>query len=489
MPFHSYLFVLCFLPVTVSVYYILRRTGKYILPVFFLLIMSLCFYYSGDGGHPSHLIFLAADILANYTVYLLLQRSYARHPGAVLWRKILLFCAVAGNLSFLLLFKYFNFFADVSNALFRTQFPMLSISVPLGISYITFGQIAFIADTYRQDISGCNFMEYALFTLFFPKVSSGPITRCREFVPALQGIKNGRIDWDRLAGGLYLFGMGLGKKALIADHIGKFVDYGYGNINSLSTFQTWLVVIAYSFRIYFDFSGYSDMAIGIARILDLELPVNFRSPYQSASIVEFWKRWHITLTGFLTAYLYIPLGGNRRGKIRTVLNILIVFCLSGLWHGASLTFVLWGFVHGIGQVVTREFGAYFKKVPRLIGCAFTFIFVTLAWVLFRAETLTDAALVYRKLIGICGVQENMELYTNLQIPLIHNIAGGGLPGWIDAVIVLAVIAVIVFFGRSAEERSHSLHYKAGEGLWLIIVIAASIFTFSSGVNSYIYSGF
>lgn len=228
------------------------------------------------------------------------------------------------NLTALLYFKYCNFFIDNINTLFKTDLEIRNIALPLGISFITFQQIAFLIDAYRKEMPEYGLLEYALFVLFFPHIISGPIILHRDFMPLLSEGKK-KIYWGRIASGIYMFAIGLGKKTLIADIFARAANWGYGNITALNSTSALFVSIAYSIQIYFDFSGYSDMAIGISRIFQMDLPINFNSPYKATNILEFWDRWHITLTRFLSKYLYIPLGGNRKGKARTYLNTMIVF--------------------------------------------------------------------------------------------------------------------------------------------------------------------
>lgn len=270
------------------------------------------------------------------------------------WGKIFLAAGISINLAALFYFKYYNFFIGNVNVLFKADLEIRNIVLPLGISFVTFQQIAFLADAYRKETPDYALWQYALFVLFFPHIISGPIILHNDFMPLLNGDRK-KADWEQFASGIYTFAMGLGKKVLIADMFAEAVDWGYGNIAALNSTSAVFVSIAYSIQIYFDFSGYSDMAVGISRMLRLDLPINFNSPYKAATILEFWDRWHITLTRFFSKYLYIPLGGNRKGNLRTCLNTMAVFLCSGLWHGANWTFVLWGILHGIFYDFNKAF--------------------------------------------------------------------------------------------------------------------------------------
>lgn len=340
MIFNSYIFIFLFLSLVIFGYFFLNATRKYQLALVFLCIMSFIFY---GYLHPAYLFFIFGSILFNYFVYFLLKNNnWQNENTGKHFRKIILLIAIAANLSVLLYFKYFNFFVDNINLIFKCNLQIRKLLFPLGISFITFQQIAFVVDAYCDEVPRYNFLQYTLFISFFPRLSAGPIVMHSELIPLFAEEKRKKINWDNFADGLYMFCMGLGKKVLIADMFGNAVDWGYSHIFELNTTSALFVTIAYTVQIYFDFSGYSDMAIGISRMLNLNLPVNFNSPYKSITIIDFWDRWHITLTRFLTKYLYIPLGGSRNGKIRTTVNTLLVFLCSGLWHGASWTFIMWG---------------------------------------------------------------------------------------------------------------------------------------------------
>lgn len=486
MLFNSYIFCLFFLPIVVIAFYAVRKTGRYLLTIVFLLCVSLAFYGYASKEHPKHFLLFVAGMGVNYLVYRLFE--YMRKQGKMpLPGKGLLLFAICGNLGILLLFKYYNFFVGNVNMIFHTELGKMELAAPLGISFLTFTQIAFVVDAYRGEIPGCSFLEYAAYTAFFPRVSSGPITRYQELGGLLKKLKDKKTDWNWIASGIYLFSMGLGKKVLLADFLGSMVDWGYSNVEALNAPEAFLVMVGYSFQLYFDFSGYSDMAIGISRILNLDLPINFNSPYQSATIIEFWKRWHITLTGFLTRYLYIPLGGNRKGKLRTCINTLIVFLCSGLWHGANWTFIFWGLLHGLFMILSRRVSAVFDKIPLVLNKAFTFLFVSLAWILFRSDSFSAAGKMYRALFrGGQGAGE--ELYRQLWLPLWRDAFGWSIPVWIDTIIVFLFSGFLIFFCKNAEERSRTLHYGIFEGAAVIMVFILSIFTFS-GASSYIYAGF
>ncbi|MCI2058862.1 MAG: MBOAT family protein [Oscillibacter sp.] len=303
-----------------------------------------------------------------------------------------IFAAAAGyHIAVLLYFKYTGFF---------TAGAYSPAWAPLGLSFFTFQQLWFLkevwAGTYsRQQLRTLTPMRYGLFSLFFPTVSSGPILRPGDFFPQLSGGKFLHPDWRDGAAGLYAIALGMGKKVLLADSLAVVVNNGWSAPETLNAPEAWLVILGYTLQLYFDFSGYCDIAAGAARLLGLRLPQNFDSPYRALSVGEFWRRWHITLTSFLRECVYFPLGGSRRGKGRTYVNILLVFLLSGLWHGAGWTFLLWGALHGLAQAGERAWGGRREKLPAALRWGLTFLFVNLAWVFFRAPDVGAAGALLR----------------------------------------------------------------------------------------------
>lgn len=406
MLFNSYIFIFLFFPLCLLGYYGLIHRKKKRAAQFFLLAMSFWFY-----GHfqLNYLLIMLFSIVVNYCFHRLLSKK----PSGKL-----LFCAVAVNLGVLFYFKYYDFFVENINAFTGSSFALRHVLLPLGISFFTFQQIGFVVDTYRGEVKDCDMLSYALFVAFFPQLIAGPIVTQSEMLPQFSGMGEKKFDWEKFARGYSLFVMGLFKKVILADTLGAGVDYGYTNIALLGRWDALVVIIAYSLQLYFDFSGYCDMARGIGRMLGLEIPVNFNSPYRAVNIVDFWKRWHITLNRFFTSYVYIPLGGNRRGKGRMYLNFLLVFFLSGVWHGAGWNFIVWGMLHGVLYVLTRWYLE--KKAPgrgqskavgrrdeesrgtkrltyspgrmimTLVSRLVLFLYVSIAWVYFRAADIAQA---------------------------------------------------------------------------------------------------
>ena len=344
----------------------------------FLLLMSLWFY---GYFNPKYLILITFSVAFNYGTYILLCKNR---------KKIGLYIGLTVNIALLLYFKYMDFFIASINRICKTDFNLLHIVLPLGISFFTFQQISFLVDSYKGEVPKYSILHYASYVTYFPQLIAGPIVTHAELIPQFMDTEKKKLNWENLAKGIYLFTLGLSKKILIADTFGKVVDWGYSNYSNLYSAEAIIVILAYTFQIYFDFSGYCDMAIGIAKMMNIELPVNFNSPYKAFTITEFWDRWHITLTRFFTNYVYIPLGGNRKGAIRTYLNIFIVFFISGFWHGAGINFILWGICHGLFSIITRKFKNFFERLHPALCWMITFSFINLTWVFFRAESCKQA---------------------------------------------------------------------------------------------------
>lgn len=381
MLFNSYIFTLVFLPLCLAGYFGLNRLGRYTLAQFFLFGMSLWFY---GYFHPSYLVIMVGSIVGNYLFTLLLAKL--RRPMA---RKAAMVTAVLLNLGVLFYFKYFDFFLANVNRLIGTSFSGLNVMLPLGISFFTFQQVGYIVDAYRGELRRYPFVQYACFVSYFPQLIAGPIVTHDELIPQFLDESKKHFQWENFAQGLYMFALGAAKKVLLADTFGKVSAWGFGDVLGLDTTNAILVALAYTIQIYFDFSGYCDMATGMARMMNIDLPMNFNSPYKALTIGEFWDRWHMTLTRFLTKYIYFPLGGSRKGAVRTYCNILIVFLASGLWHGAAYTYILWGLVHGILSIIGRRWKGWFQSLHPALSWGLTFSMIVLTMSLFRSNTVTD----------------------------------------------------------------------------------------------------
>lgn len=380
--FNSYIFVLLFLPLSIVGYFAINKLsltwGKT-----WLLGMSLWFY---AYFNIVYLPIIIISILVNYCINLLIRNTREN----IRFRKLYLITAVILNIGALFYYKYYDFFISNINIAFRSDFNLHHLILPLGISFFTFQQIGYIIDGYNGEVPDYGFLDYALFVTFFPQLIAGPIVTHAEMIQQFDDPTKKRLDPINFAPGLMAFSAGLAKKVLLADTFGNAVNMGYANLNALHSTDSVLLILFYTFQIYFDFSGYCDMAVGIGLMFNIKMPINFNSPYKAMTISDFWKRWHMTLTRFFTRYVYIPLGGNRKGKPRAYLNVFIVFLVSGLWHGANWTFVLWGALHGVLTIVDRIFAKLIGRVAAPVKWFITFAFVNLLWVFFRANTLSDA---------------------------------------------------------------------------------------------------
>ena len=376
----SYSFIFIFLPAVLILYHIANSRRLYTLGKVVLLVSSLFFYALLTPGTKG-LAALIISILVSYAI-----ATYGlsdRIPSSI--RRLLLVLGIILSVGFLIYCRYLSYINDILVRAGGSQLTFTAVVVPVGISYFTFSQIAYLVDSYRDPDLKYSLLDYSLFVSFFPKITVGPIALTTEMIPQFNDELRKSVDYDKMAKGLYRFTLGLAKKLLLADNLGKFADIGYANIANLGTFNALLVILSYTLQIFFDFSGYCDLASGICLMLGLDLCENFDAPYRSLSIVEFWKRWHISLTRFFRNYMYIPMGGNRKGKVRTIFNNLFIFLVSGLWHGAATHFVLWGGIHGVGIVISRYISPVTKKLPKAIRWFVTFAFVNLAWVFFRAD--------------------------------------------------------------------------------------------------------
>lgn len=375
-----------------------------------LAAASLFFY---GWWNPGYVGLLLVSVIFNYTLGMWIAK--ARVQQKILARKHLLVFAVSVNLLLLSYYKYANFFLTSIDYLVDTQWSFDNILLPLGISFFTFTQIAFLVDTYRGEVKEYNFAHYGLFVTYFPHLIAGPVLHHKEMMPQFALRSTYTLHLENIAIGLSFFAIGLFKKVVLADGVSPYVTpvFAY-HANEVVTFPVaWGGVLAYTFQLYFDFSGYSDMAIGLSYLIGVKLPLNFDSPYKAINIVDFWRRWHMTLSRFLRDYLYIPLGGNKKGKMRRYINLMVTMLLGGLWHGAGWTFVIWGGLHGVYLVINHGWSAFRKALGqrmenptwwgRVSGRFITFVAVVVAWVFFRADNIDIAFALLKSMAGLNGM--------------------------------------------------------------------------------------
>lgn len=486
MLFNSYIFILFFLPVTLLLYFGLNRLGREQEAKWALVGMSLWFY---GYFHVTYLLLITGSILFNF----LCSRGICRQK-AVSGRKLLLTAGILVNAGIIFYFKYFNFFLENVNMLFHMDIALGRILMPLGISFFTFQQISYLVDSYRGETEGYSFVDYALFVTFFPQLVAGPIVLHSEMIPQFLDASRKRLDQDKLARGIHIFAIGLFKKVMIADVLGRGVTWGYANPEAMTAVDVAVVSVLYILQLYFDFSGYCDMACGIANMFHFDLPLNFNSPYKATSISEFWQRWHMTLTRFLRTYIYFPLGGSRKGELRTAVNIMVVFLVSGIWHGAAWTFVLWGVLHGIANVLYRLFRNIWEKFPKFLRWLMTFTFFDLTCIVFRSESLAEAGVLFGKLCGPWEWRMSEGLWSQFNLLEFTYVEDHVAPlgAMIDRfpaahlVIVLAAALFVALVPRNCHEKQFVPN--KGNALGSVILLVWSIVSLS-GLTTFLYFNF
>lgn len=412
MLFNSYAFIFIYLPITFFGFFWLAR-HSHRAAAGWLAIASLAFY---AYWNVTFVGLLLGSVVFNYALGWMIGHSLNDRVAATPKSKALLVLAIASNLALLGYYKYANFFIDSANQFFGAQLPFAHIVLPLGISFFTFTQIAFLVDTYRGIVKEYNFVHYLLFVTYFPHLIAGPVLHHKQMMPQFAESTSYRLHVENIAVGLTIFSIGLFKKVMLADNIAGYANPFFSAAHEgvpLGFFESWAGALAYTLQLYFDFSGYSDMAIGLSRMFNVKLPLNFNSPYKAWNIIEFWRRWHMTLSQFLRDYLYFPLGGNRRGPIRRYANLLITMLLGGLWHGAGWTFVIWGGLHGLYLMMNHAWLGARKRwgldaskptrTGRVAGVALTFGAVMVGWVFFRADSFSAALSMLRGMAGFHGV--------------------------------------------------------------------------------------
>lgn len=398
MLFNSFLFLLAFLPIVVLGYWLIARMTRPVIAIAWLAVASYLFYLSGERVYPW---MLAGSIALNFLV----GQRIALAEGVA--RRTWLTIGVVADLALLGGYKYLGFVGDQLGGLGVSGASDWGMVLPIGISFFTFTQIAYLVDVAARKTNSPDLLRYGLFVSYFPHLIAGPILHNKEMLPQFERPGARHVASD-LYSGLAMLSIGLAKKVLIADGCGQVASGVFASAgDGVSFFVAWVGAIAYTLQIYFDFSAYSDMAVGVSRMLGIELPINFNSPYKATSIIEFWRRWHITLSRFLRDYVYIPLGGNRKGEARRFVNLFATMLIGGAWHGAGWTFILWGAMHGAAQTLAHGWRAVSKTtrlpaIPPLLGWALTMVFVVLAWVPFRAPTLAVALDLWRGMAGLQG---------------------------------------------------------------------------------------
>ena len=529
MLFNSYIFILFFLPTTVSIYFLINKYKKNQdnkLDLWWLFGMSLWFY---GYSNPIYLILILSSICVNFwiTGKITLNRRSTCLKRAKYW----MLSGVLFNLALIFYFKYYDFFITNMNVLFQEDWTLKNLALPLGISFFTFQQVSYVVDCYREKkLVQYKFIEYAAYVTFFPQLVAGPIVMHSELVPQMQDKAKKKMDFENMSQGLYALALGLGKKVLIADTLSKIVSVGYADISSLNRISAIVIMVSYTLQIYFDFSGYCDMALGMSKMFNIELPFNFNSPYKAKTVSEFWARWHMTLTRFFTHYVYIPMGGSRKGKIRTYLNTMIVFLLSGIWHGANWTFILWGIIHGAFMTMEKvikdllginkksyakngsvnserndsqtiddkKIGIMIRKgcnvFRKILGSIYVFIFVNLTWVLFRAESIEQAKIFFIRLkVSGGGIASNIieKVGDLVEIRMLYRLGFGRIMEqyrYLPCTLILVILWIAVFFMKNTQEKIRSKKYGVMRSLVTIFLIVWSVISLSD-VSEFLYFNF
>jgi D-alanyl-lipoteichoic acid acyltransferase DltB (MBOAT superfamily) len=380
-------------------------------------------------------------------------------------KKQILIIGVSFNIFILGYFKYSDFFIENFNTLLNANTPLLHLALPLAISFFTFQQIAYLVDSYREETKDYSFIDYMLFVTFFPQLIAGPIVHHKEMIPQFTNIKNHLLNYENISKGIFIFSIGLFKKVIIADTFSTWATSGFDIAPTLNFFEAWSTSLSYTFQLYFDFSGYTDMAIGLALLFNIHLPVNFNSPYKARNIQDFWRRWHITLSRFLKEYIYIPLGGNRKGERRIYINLILTFLIGGIWHGAGWTFIFWGLLHGIALSFHRLWSKLSITLPLWLAWFVTFNFINISWIFFRAKEWEDALKVLKGMFGQTAFILPSALENKFLILKEHNIGFGS---WLaniqgdlsTAITILLTFFLILLFKNSMEKLHHfQLNYR------------------------------
>lgn len=498
MLFNSYIFIFIFLPVVLLGWYGLNKLNHPCISLVFLSLMSLVFY---GYSNPSYLLIIISSILINYALSFLFEKI-----KTLFQRKLLLLLGLSFNLGLLFVFKYYDFFIENVNAVFKTEFTLKHILLPLGISFFTFQQLSFIIDRYRGKAGHYSFVSYSAFVTFFPQLVAGPIVLYDEIMPQFEDLNKRKFNYENFTKGLWLFSIGLAKKVLLADVLAIIVNYGFDNYWLLDSPSSILVGISYAFELYFDFSGYSDMAMGLGRMFNIFIPQNFKSPYKACSMKQLWQRWHITLSRFFVQYVYIPMGGSKKGKTRALLNVFIIFLLSGIWHGANWTFIVWGILQGLAVMWDNLYligvkGVDKKKnpligIPKFVGQFITFNYFALTFIIFRSDNMSVALKMFSNIFSFKVTGHIKNIFPLMDLPeiyIIKQILNMVRPEMVNllyilTLVILLVISVIVICGKNTIEiidgellKKRILYYGA-------ILFVLSVISFSQ-VSTFIYFNF
>ena len=478
MLFNSYEFLFAFLPLTFLLYFYLNYKTYYQMAKLSLIGSSLFFY---AWWNVVYLPIILLSMLFNYQFAKLLMQKYKAN-------KIVLSIGILLNLTLLGYFKYYDFFMENFNLLFSLEINLLDLALPLAISFFTFQQISYLVDAYRGEIKESDTINYALFVTFFPQLIAGPIVHHKEMMPQFFNHQNSKINLNNITLGIFIFSMGLFKKVVIADSFAMWATRGFDVAETLSLIAAWFTSLSYTFQLYFDFSGYTDMAIGVALLFNIKLPINFNSPYKALDIQDFWRRWHMTLSRFLRDYIYIPLGGSHKGELLTYVNLMATFILGGIWHGAGWTFLFWGFLHGMALVVHRVWKKLGFRLWHWLAWFITFNFINISWVFFRAKEWDDAIKVLSSMFSL----ENVVLPRILETPLGFLANSGvefGFFYWYMKILIWMPFAfALVLLSQNSMQKAETFTLNVKTALFTGFVLTAGIISLNK-VSEFLYFNF
>lgn len=487
MLFNSYEFIFAFLPITFFIYFYLNHKRLTEASKGFLVFSSLFFY---SWWNIAYLPLILSSMLFNYV----LGNSLASHKEGNRNRftnKTLLTFGIVANLSLLGYFKYTDFLLENFNLAFDVHTPLFHLALPLAISFFTFQQIAYLVDSYRKETNEYDFLNYAIFVTFFPQLIAGPIVHHKEMMPQFANIKSKALNHKNIALGLFVFSLGLFKKVAIADTFAVWATAGFDSGVPLNLAEAWATSLSYTFQLYFDFSGYTDMAIGLALLFNIRLPINFDSPYKATDIQDFWRRWHITLSRFLRDYIYVPLGGNRISRIRTINNLMVTFILGGIWHGAGWTFVFWGASHGIALVIHRIWRRTGLRLWTWLGWLITFNFINITWVFFRAKEWEDATRVLHAMFSLehivlpLGLQDRLDFLSDYDVDFASMFE---VQGTSFVAIWIFVFTLVILFSKNSMQLSEKFRATTFYAFVSALLFIIAVFNMNK-ISEFLYFNF
>ena len=487
MIFSSHEYIFFFLPIVFFGYYYLNSKRLIDASKAFLVFSSIFFY---SWWNIYYLPIILSSMLVNYV----LGKYFAKKDIAGKQKKIsdksMLIFGISLNVGLLGYFKYTDFLIENINFVTNENIPTLNLALPLAISFFTFQQIAYLVDSHRQETQEYDFLNYALFVTFFPQLIAGPIVHHKEMMPQFANVRNKVKNYKNISIGLFIFSIGLFKKVVIADTFAIWAGNGFDRAEILTLFEAWATSLSYTFQLYFDFSGYTDMAIGAALLFNIKLPINFNSPYKALDIQDFWRRWHITLSRFLRDYVYIPLGGNKQSNNRTYINLFVTFLIGGVWHGAGWTFVIWGMLHGGAIVIHRVWKKSGYKMNTFLAWLVTFNFINASWVFFRAENIESAKKVLFGMIGLDGILLHPYMEEKFSFLIYYGVEFGM---WLTLsepkkFVLLIFLSFFIISLKNSDTIQKSLRASVFSLIAILILLSYSILNISS-YSDFLYFDF